>query len=166
MSKIEEQVIEKIKLRAETGEKKYNTTMERTDLSRLDWLVHAQEEAMDMAIYLEKLIELEIRESVDVEPNKADEPKLISELKDGDTVKLTDMQWNGEPWLAIIESIEMYKDTNSIAIINFKSPWNNEDKPFTFTLHTDPEQHTGLGTLKQDDRYMYALNKVRISTEY
>ena len=164
MSKIEEQVIEKIKLRAETGEKKYNTTMERTDLSRLDWLVHAQEEAMDMAIYLEKLIGLEKEEmyaKVDT-PNR----KLISDLNVGDTVKLIDMAWNGEPWLAIIESIELYKDTNSIAIIYFKSPWSNIDKPITFTLHTDPDQDNGVGTLKQDDCYMYALNKVRISTEY
>ncbi len=33
--------------------------MQRTDLSRLDWLRHAQEEAMDLAVYLEKLIQLE-----------------------------------------------------------------------------------------------------------
>tara|TARA_R100001244_G_scaffold110568_1_gene81726 strand:- start:14 stop:169 length:156 start_codon:yes stop_codon:yes gene_type:complete len=45
--------------RAEVGEKKYNTTMERKDLSRVQWLVHAQEEAMDLAIYLEKLIQIE-----------------------------------------------------------------------------------------------------------
>ena len=32
--------------------------MERTDLSELEWLVHAQEEAMDLAIYLEKLIQI------------------------------------------------------------------------------------------------------------
>jgi len=33
--------------------------MERKDLSRLEWLKHAQEEAMDLAVYLQKLIELE-----------------------------------------------------------------------------------------------------------
>jgi hypothetical protein len=32
--------------------------MEREDLSRLEWLVHAQEEAMDLAIYLQKIIEV------------------------------------------------------------------------------------------------------------
>ena len=58
MSKIEESVIVKIKARQELGESKYNTTMERDDLSILEWLVHAQEEAMDLAIYLEKLIQL------------------------------------------------------------------------------------------------------------
>ena len=30
--------------------------MERTDLSKKDWLIHAQEEALDLAVYLQKLI--------------------------------------------------------------------------------------------------------------
>ena len=59
MSKIEEEVCFKILKRSEMGKKKYGTTMERKDLSRLDWLKHAQEEAMDLAVYLQKLIELE-----------------------------------------------------------------------------------------------------------
>lgn len=53
---IEEQVCYKLIKRSEVGKKKYGTTMERTDLSELDWLKHAQEEAMDLAVYLEKLI--------------------------------------------------------------------------------------------------------------
>jgi len=56
---IEEQVCYKILKRSEEGKKKYGTTMERVDLSTLEWLVHAQEEAMDLAVYLEKLITLE-----------------------------------------------------------------------------------------------------------
>tara|TARA_R110002020_G_scaffold105471_2_gene246033 strand:+ start:606 stop:794 length:189 start_codon:yes stop_codon:yes gene_type:complete len=56
MSKIEDIVIKKIEARAKLGESKYNTTMERNDLSRKEWLVHAQEEAMDLCIYLQKLI--------------------------------------------------------------------------------------------------------------
>ena len=59
MSSIEKTVAVKILNRAEVGKVKYNTTMERTDLSKLDWLKHAQEEAMDLAVYLEKLIQLE-----------------------------------------------------------------------------------------------------------
>jgi hypothetical protein len=35
--------------------KKYNTTLERSDLSTLEWLQHAQEEAMDFVLYLERL---------------------------------------------------------------------------------------------------------------
>lgn len=42
--------------RAKIGKEKYGTDMDRKDLSILDWLKHAQEEAMDHSIYLEKLI--------------------------------------------------------------------------------------------------------------
>jgi len=52
MSKIEDIVIEKITARAELGQRKYNTTMERSDLTRKAWLIHAQEEALDLAVYL------------------------------------------------------------------------------------------------------------------
>jgi len=56
MSKIEDAVAAKLQKRADTGLAKYGVTMERTDLSTLDWLIHAQEEAMDLAVYLERLI--------------------------------------------------------------------------------------------------------------
>jgi len=59
MSSIEEQVCFKILKRSDVGKKKYGTTMEREDLSKLDWLKHAQEEAMDLCVYLQKLIDLE-----------------------------------------------------------------------------------------------------------
>jgi len=59
MSAIENAVCEKIQKRAEFGLKKYGVTLERQDLCRLDWLRHAQEEAMDLANYLEVLIQLE-----------------------------------------------------------------------------------------------------------
>ena len=52
----EEAVMEKIRIRRDIGRKKYGTTMERMDLNKLDWLRHAQEEAMDLAIYLERLL--------------------------------------------------------------------------------------------------------------
>lgn len=54
---IEESVIEKIRQRRDLGRKKYGTSMERTDLTQKQWLQHAQEEAMDLAIYLEKCIQ-------------------------------------------------------------------------------------------------------------
>lgn len=60
MSLIEDSVCAKIQARAVLGLNKYGTTLERTDVSVLGWLTHAQEEAMDLASYLEKLmIELE-----------------------------------------------------------------------------------------------------------
>ena len=37
----------------------YSTTMDRKDLTKLEWLKHAQEEAMDLAVYLEKIIQEE-----------------------------------------------------------------------------------------------------------
>ena len=57
MSEIEFRVCTKITQRAQIGKEKYGTTMERTDLTKLQWLRHAQEEAMDLAVYLEKLIQ-------------------------------------------------------------------------------------------------------------
>lgn len=59
--KIETVVVGKIMSRRERGLNKYGVGMERPDLSRLDWLRHAQEEAMDLAVYLEKLIQEEER---------------------------------------------------------------------------------------------------------
>ena len=59
VDKITEQVIKDLKSRSERGIKKYNTTLDRTDLTRLEWLKHAQEEAMDLILYLEKLKQYE-----------------------------------------------------------------------------------------------------------
>jgi hypothetical protein len=41
--------------RSEIGKSKYGTTLDRTDLSVLEWIQHAQEEHMDAILYLEKL---------------------------------------------------------------------------------------------------------------
>ena len=57
MSKYEEQVINKIRQRAEVGKNKYGVTMERTDLNTLEWLVHLQEELMDASVYVERLLD-------------------------------------------------------------------------------------------------------------
>jgi len=48
-------VIRKFQERSELGQKKYGTTLDRTDLKPLDWIQHAQEELMDGILYLEKL---------------------------------------------------------------------------------------------------------------
>lgn len=48
-------VINKFKQRSEVGIKKYNTTLDRDDLTNKEWIEHAQEEAMDLILYLEKL---------------------------------------------------------------------------------------------------------------
>ena len=38
------------------GISKYNTTVDRTDLTEEQWLQHAYEEALDLAVYLKKLM--------------------------------------------------------------------------------------------------------------
>jgi succinate dehydrogenase flavin-adding protein (antitoxin of CptAB toxin-antitoxin module) len=48
-------VKEKFEERSQTGIKKYNTTLEREDLNLIEWLNHAQEEAMDLTLYLERI---------------------------------------------------------------------------------------------------------------
>ena len=53
--KIVKKVIDQFKQRSEAGIKKYGVTLERNDLSFQDWIKHAQEEAMDFILYLEKI---------------------------------------------------------------------------------------------------------------
>lgn len=53
---IVESVINKYKQRSIIGIKKYGVTMDRDDLSDVEWLTHAQEEAFDLSLYLEKMI--------------------------------------------------------------------------------------------------------------
>lgn len=48
-------VKDKFEKRSQIGIKKYNTTLERTDLTLMDWINHAQEEAMDLTLYLERI---------------------------------------------------------------------------------------------------------------
>jgi hypothetical protein len=48
-------VIKQFEDRMEKGYKKYGVTTERTDIDLLGWLQHAQEEAMDLCVYIERL---------------------------------------------------------------------------------------------------------------
>lgn len=48
-------VMTKFYERSQIGIKKYNTTLDRNDLSTLEWLNHAQEELMDATLYIERL---------------------------------------------------------------------------------------------------------------
>ena len=51
-----ESVLDKYKKRRDVGLEKYGVGMDRDDLSTLEWLEHAQEEAMDFTLYLEKIM--------------------------------------------------------------------------------------------------------------
>jgi len=44
-----------LKTRSETGISKYGTTLDRTDLEVKQWIDHAIEEALDLALYLERI---------------------------------------------------------------------------------------------------------------
>jgi len=48
-------VLKRFNERSKVGMSKYSTTLERSDLSTLEWLTHAQEEALDFVLYLERL---------------------------------------------------------------------------------------------------------------
>ena len=54
-----DKIVENVKtlydIRAIKGKNRYGVTMDRNDLSFLEWLTHLQEELMDATIYLEKL---------------------------------------------------------------------------------------------------------------
>jgi hypothetical protein len=52
---IVEAVVNKFKQRSNVGIKKYGVTLDREDLTTLQWIEHAIEEAMDLTLYLEKL---------------------------------------------------------------------------------------------------------------
>ena len=49
-------VIADLNRRSEVGIKKYNATLERTDLELRDWMQHAYEECLDQANYLKRAI--------------------------------------------------------------------------------------------------------------
>jgi hypothetical protein len=55
LDSIVESVIKQFKDRLDVGIQKYGVTLDRTDLSTLEWINHAQQEAMDFVLYLEKL---------------------------------------------------------------------------------------------------------------
>ena len=48
-------IIRQFEERAVKGKQKYNTDLDRKDLSTIDWINHAQQELMDGILYLEKL---------------------------------------------------------------------------------------------------------------
>ena len=54
---IVEAVIEQFKERSSVGIEKYGVTLDRTDLNRLEWMVHFREELMDGLLYLERVIQ-------------------------------------------------------------------------------------------------------------
>jgi len=54
-----ESVMRDLRMREKMGYKTYGTTMDRTDLTQQQWLQHAYEEALDLALYLKKIMNMQ-----------------------------------------------------------------------------------------------------------
>lgn len=52
------EVIMDMIMREKKGISQYNHTMDRTDLTPRDWIQHAYEEALDLALYLKKMMKM------------------------------------------------------------------------------------------------------------
>ena len=50
-----EQVVNSFNERSSVGIQKYGTTLDRNDLTLIQWLTHLQEELMDATLYIQKL---------------------------------------------------------------------------------------------------------------
>ena len=62
MSKIMYSIIDDLIARQEKGLIEYGKTMDRTDMSEIQWLINAYEESLDLAIYLKKIIKMKQNE--------------------------------------------------------------------------------------------------------
>ena len=61
---IVESVANRFKDRSNVGIAKYGTTMDRNDLSTLEWMIHFREELMDGLLYLERVIQDTQKENI------------------------------------------------------------------------------------------------------
>lgn len=52
---VTETIAERVRSRSDEGMRKYKTSMLREDLTTTEWIDHAIEEALDLAVYLERL---------------------------------------------------------------------------------------------------------------
>jgi hypothetical protein len=59
---IVESVVNKFQSRSEIGIKKYGVTLDREDLSTIEWIDHLQCELMDAILYAEKIKQLIVKE--------------------------------------------------------------------------------------------------------
>ena len=69
---IVESVVKQFKERSNVGIAKYGVTLDRDDLSLIEWLEHTKQEQMDSVLYLEKAIK-ELKKQSIIDMMKADE---------------------------------------------------------------------------------------------
>ena len=55
-SKILAAVIEDMRSREAKGKEEYKTTLDRNDLNQEEWMRYAYEEALDLSLYLKKIM--------------------------------------------------------------------------------------------------------------
>lgn len=84
---IEKKVCEDIAKRQELGLAKYGTTVEENPLTLREWLQHAYEEALDMAVYLRRAID-EPTEYVDIADYRALQRKCVDVMFDFEMYKM------------------------------------------------------------------------------
>ena len=71
-------VIKQFVSRSNEGIKKYGTTLKDNNLTTLEWIEHAKQEAMDFILYLEKLkTVLEMASTSSEPPNHVDDGTYI-----------------------------------------------------------------------------------------
>jgi len=59
VSELLNEVIVDMIMREKKGFSEYNHTMDRTDLTEKEWIQHAYEEALDLALYLKKIMKVQ-----------------------------------------------------------------------------------------------------------
>jgi hypothetical protein len=57
LDSVNEEVIELIKANAAKGLSEYGKTMDRTDLSLEEWLIHLRSELLDATVYVTKILQ-------------------------------------------------------------------------------------------------------------
>jgi len=91
---IVEGVVNRFKERSEVGIAKYGTTMDRKDLSTLEWMIHFREELMDGLLYLERVIKDTQKENI-IDIMKSDEELgLYANTFSGTTSSTTNNSYN------------------------------------------------------------------------
>jgi hypothetical protein len=98
--------------RAEVGLAKYNTTMDREDLIASDWVQHAYEECLDMALYLKRL--------------RKDMLAMEEELRAFKTQAMIKEQWKE---IEVEDKNKGLKYKYGIGVADNNVPEPNEEKP-------------------------------------
>tara|TARA_R110000751_G_scaffold109345_1_gene206408 strand:+ start:99 stop:524 length:426 start_codon:yes stop_codon:yes gene_type:complete len=108
MSSIEEKVIDEFRQRAKKGETKYGTTMDRDDLSFVEWMQHLKEELMDAIVYTQKVIE---KEKLPYENRIFEPSEGKGSRRNGRKYWENTKTWWGQDATRILDYIEMHRGT-------------------------------------------------------